>query len=54
MRARFRCRAKDGSWRTLEIIGRHLCNDPLIDGIVLNSRDVTQAADRKFVTVETK
>jgi len=54
IRAQFRCRAKDGTCRQLEIIGRNLCDDPLIGGIVLNSRDVTQAAERKFVTVDTK
>ncbi|PCH96341.1 MAG: hypothetical protein COB85_03645, partial [Bacteroidetes bacterium] len=33
---------KDGSWRYLESVGRNLLNDPIIKGIVVNSRDVTK------------
>jgi PAS domain S-box-containing protein len=37
----FRFRHKDGSWRVLEGIGNNLLGDPIMGGIVFNSRDVT-------------
>ncbi len=37
-----RGRHKDGSCRTLEIIGKSLIGDPIIDGIVANYRDITE------------
>jgi PAS domain S-box-containing protein len=33
---------KDGSWRTIEVIGRNLLDDPVIAGIVVNQRDITE------------
>jgi PAS domain S-box-containing protein len=38
------CRSihKDGSWRTLECMGRSLLDDPNICGAVINSRDVSE------------
>ncbi len=36
---RFRCR--DESWRTLEVIGNNCIDDPAVQGIVVNARDVT-------------
>ena len=33
---------KDGSWRTLEVIARNLIEDPVIAGIVVNQRDITE------------
>jgi PAS domain S-box-containing protein len=38
----FRFRRKDGSWRTLEAVGKNLLQDPSVAGIVVNSRDVTE------------
>jgi PAS domain S-box-containing protein len=38
----FRFRHKDGSWRTLEAIGKNLLHDPFVAGVVVNSRDVTE------------
>jgi two-component system sensor histidine kinase/response regulator len=38
----FRFRHKDGSWRFLEGIGRNLVDDPIVAGVVVNSRDVTE------------
>jgi len=38
--ARFRC--KDGGWLTLESIARNALRDPAINGIVINSRDITE------------
>ncbi len=36
-----RFRAKDGSWRTLESVGKNLLHEPGIGGIVIHSRDIT-------------
>ena len=33
---------KDGTYRILEAIGRYLLNDPLVRGVVINARDVTE------------
>ncbi len=38
----FRFRHKDGSWRVLEGIGKNLLEDPAIQGIIVNSRDITE------------
>lgn len=40
----YRFRHKDGSWRSFESIGNNLLHDPAVNGIVVNSRDIT---DRK-------
>jgi PAS domain S-box-containing protein len=42
----FRLRHADGSWRVFESIGANLLDDPSVDGLVFNARDVT---DRKRV-----
>jgi len=36
-----RFRAKDGSWRTLECVGKNLLHEPGVAGIVIHSRDIT-------------
>ncbi len=38
----FRFHHKDGSWRVLEGVGNNLLSDPVVAGIVFNSRDVTE------------
>jgi PAS domain S-box-containing protein len=38
----YRVMDKEGSWRHLEAIGENLLEDPVIQGIVVNSRDVTE------------
>ncbi len=38
----FRFRHKDGSYRFLEGIGNNLLGDPVVAGIVFNSRDITE------------
>ena len=38
----YRIRHKDGSWRTLEATSANLLDDPAVEGIVVNSRDVTE------------
>lgn len=42
----FRLRRKDGGYRTLEAIGQYLLNDPVVRGVVINARDVT---DRRLL-----
>jgi two-component system, cell cycle sensor histidine kinase and response regulator CckA len=37
-----RVRHRDGSYRTVEVKARNLLDDPAMDGIVLNARDVTE------------
>jgi PAS domain S-box-containing protein len=37
-----RCRHKSGSWRTLEVWGNNLLGDPAVEGLVFNSRDITE------------
>lgn len=36
-----RSRHKDGSWRTIEVASTNLLEDPVIQGIIANSRDIT-------------
>jgi PAS domain S-box-containing protein len=38
----FRFRHRDGSWRILEAIGKNVMNDPVMAGIIINSRDITE------------
>lgn len=38
----FRFRHRDGSWRLLEGMGNSLLNDPIIRGVIFNSRDITE------------
>ena len=46
----FRVRGRDGEYRYFETIGQNLLNDPVVGGIVLNSRDVTERtrAEQRF------
>lgn len=45
-RASYRIRHRDGAWRHMEAFGKNLLGDPVVRGIVVNSRDVT---DRKLM-----
>jgi two-component system NtrC family sensor kinase len=38
----FRFRHKDGSWRVLEAIGKNVLDHPMLAGVLINSRDVTE------------
>lgn len=38
----YRCLHKDGSWRLLETTARNLLQDPAVNGIVINTRDITE------------
>src|SRR6185503_13659314 len=37
----FRIKASDGDWRTHEATAHNLLNDPTVQGVVINSRDIT-------------
>jgi two-component system, cell cycle sensor histidine kinase and response regulator CckA len=41
-RADYRHRHKNGGWVVMESVGTNLLHDPVVKGIVLNSRDVTE------------
>ena len=38
----FSFRHRDGSWRLLEAVGRNMLDHPLLAGVLINSRDVTE------------
>ncbi len=38
----YRARHKDGSWRHFEAVGKNLLSDPIVNGVVINFRDVTE------------
>lgn len=40
--AEIRLRHADGSWRSIEVIGKNLLHDPAVRGIIANYRDVTE------------
>ncbi|HEX2078393.1 MAG TPA: EAL domain-containing protein [Longimicrobium sp.] len=42
-----RVRHRDGSWRTFEGVIRNLLEDPVVRGVVVNSRDVTERRRRE-------
>lgn len=46
-RVEFRARHKEGGWRVVETLGRNRLEDPFIEGVVLNSRDVTERRRRE-------
>lgn len=37
-----RARHRDESWRTMELVGRNLLHDSIVNGIVINSRDISE------------
>ena len=37
-----RFRDSEGEWRTLEAVGKNLLHDPVVGGVVVNARDITQ------------
>jgi PAS domain S-box-containing protein len=41
-RLNFRFRRKDGEWRHVEGVGKNLLSDPVVAGVVFNSRDITE------------
>ncbi|WP_435362688.1 histidine kinase N-terminal 7TM domain-containing protein [Haloarchaeobius sp. DYHT-AS-18] len=53
VRVESRVQHADGSWRVLESVGRNLVSDPYVEGIVINSRDVTDRKRRERELVRT-
>jgi PAS domain S-box-containing protein len=43
-RGELRLRHSDGQWRTVEFVGRNLFHEPAVQGVVINSRDITDRA----------
>jgi PAS domain S-box-containing protein len=48
----YRYRHKDGSWRWLEATGTNLLNDPSVQAIVVNCRDITEQRKAEQVRAE--
>jgi diguanylate cyclase (GGDEF)-like protein/PAS domain S-box-containing protein len=48
----FRIRHKDGSWRHVEVIRSNLLDDPLVRGVVANSRDITERKEAEEALAE--
>ncbi|WP_238717332.1 histidine kinase N-terminal 7TM domain-containing protein [Natronorubrum halophilum] len=46
-RAEYRLRTADGQWRDVETIGSNLLDDPFVEGVVLNTRDITERKKRE-------
>jgi PAS domain S-box-containing protein len=42
VKTEYRILHKDGGWRLVEAVGRNLLDDPAVEGIVVNSRDITE------------
>ena len=42
IRYEIRARHEDGSWRTIEVIGKNLLDNPAVEGVVANFRDITE------------
>ena len=47
LHAEFRVRTGDGSYRVVDSRGRNLLSDPVVSGVVVNSRDVTRRRRRE-------
>lgn len=52
--AEFRFRHKNGSWRVLESTGSNQLDNPMITGIVINSRDITERKDAELKLQESE
>ncbi len=50
----FRILHQDGSWRQLQSVANNLIKDNIINGIVINSRDVTDQKSTEVALVETR
>jgi PAS domain S-box-containing protein len=44
-RVEYRFRHRDGSWRVIEAVGTNLLSHPVLAGVVITSRDVTESKD---------
>jgi PAS domain S-box-containing protein len=54
LRRELRFRHRDGSWRDLEAIGTNLLQDPAVEAIVVNSRDITERKQTEVVLKQAK
>jgi len=45
IRYEIRVRHADGAWRTIEVIGKNLLDNPAVAGVVANFRDITEQKD---------
>ncbi|MCT9096545.1 PAS domain S-box protein [Haloarchaeobius sp. HME9146] len=52
-RTEYRVRHTDGEWRTYEALSRNLLDDPAVEGVVINSRDITERKRRERELAET-
>ena len=43
----FRIEHADGGWRTVEVRGRNLLDDPIVRGFVVTTRDITERKERE-------
>lgn len=50
----YRYRHRDGSWRWVEARTIYRGDDPVIDGIIINSRDITERKEREEELLEAK
>jgi PAS domain S-box-containing protein len=50
--AEFRVKHKNGSWRTMQFIGRNLMHNPAVAGIVVSARDVTEKRNAEMLLEE--
>ena len=53
-RRRYRYRHKDGSWRTVESVGRNMVDDPTIRGVLIQTRDMTAWAQAERALLEAR
>jgi diguanylate cyclase (GGDEF)-like protein/PAS domain S-box-containing protein len=55
-KAEYRFLHKDGSWRWMESMGTYLLDDPVVGGVVVTSRDITEhkEAERRLREAEEK
>jgi len=42
-----RCRNQDGSWRNIQVVANNTLDEPSIEGIVVNARDITEQASAR-------
>ncbi|WP_439026239.1 histidine kinase N-terminal 7TM domain-containing protein [Haloarchaeobius sp. DT45] len=52
-RTEYRVRHADGEWRIHEALSRNLLTDPAVEGVVVNSRDITERKRRERELAET-
>ena len=51
-RSEYRLKCKDNSWKYLEAVGSNFLDDPVIQGIVVNVRDVSERKKMQQILLE--